>query len=82
MVSYFWRAIPPYRWAVEGKKELLTIPEAAAELGKTRATVWRYVRRGDLNLEIDHGRHKLIDREELERFRTTLKPPGRPRAQT
>ncbi len=52
--------------------EYLSIPQAAAELGRTRQTVWRHVRLGRLRaVRIGHG--FVVERRELAALRG-LKP--------
>lgn len=56
---------------------LLTIAEAAEELGFHYNTVYRFCVAGRLGQKI--GRQWLITREELNQFKATPRPPGRPR---
>lgn len=60
-----------------GEKRLLTIPEAARELGMSRVVVWRLVKRGTLP-SIGTERVRLIDADVLECFRKKDRPTGRP----
>lgn len=61
-----------------GERKLLTLPEAAKEIGLTRAVLWRYVKEGRIP-HITAGRFILIDAEDVERFKNTPRHPGRPR---
>lgn len=64
--------------AMERGDELLSIPVAAAEIGMTRAALWRYVAAERLPAQ-KVGRDWLIRREDLEMFHRGRRPPGRPR---
>jgi hypothetical protein len=57
---------------------LLTIPDAAREIGMSRVVLWRHVRAKHIASE-RYGKYTLIDSEELERFRQQERNPGRPR---
>lgn len=64
----------------EEKRELLTIPQAAAELDLTRATLWKHIRSGRLNGAQQLGGPNglwVIDRAVLEAFKTAHPPRGR-----
>lgn len=63
--------------AGEGK-QVLSIAEAAAELGRNPATVWRYIKSGAL-APIRPEPPYLIHRDELNAFLAKDRPPGRPR---
>lgn len=54
----------------------MTVSEVAKELGITENTVRVYCQQGRLGQKI--GRQWLITREELEAFKKTRRPPGRP----
>lgn len=56
---------------------MLTIPEAAKEIGMARAVLWRHVKKGHLQT-VKAGPYELIDSEELERFKAQERKPGRP----
>lgn len=57
--------------------EYLTVPEVAEELRLNPTTVRRFCYAGRLGVKI--GRQWLITREELDLFKATPRPPGRPR---
>lgn len=61
---------------------MLTIPEAAREIGMSRVVLWRHVKKGTLP-SVGTDRVRLIDSEELERFNAQKRkagwPAGRPR---
>lgn len=61
---------------------MLTIPEAAREIGMSRVVLWRHVRKGTLP-SIGTERVRLIDSEELAKFQAAERrqgwPKGRPR---
>lgn len=61
-----------------GERRLLTIPEAAREIGMSRVVLWRHVQKGRLP-SIPAGRFRLIDADDLERFRATERPQGWPK---
>lgn len=61
---------------------MLTIPEAAKELGLTRATVWKLVDSGKLPHAEEAGRFKLIDWDELQAFKAKERRPGWPRGKS
>ncbi len=72
----------------EEKRELLTIPQAAAELDLTRATLWKHIKSGRLTGAQQLGGQNgvwVIDRQVLETFkaehppRATGKPGPKPR---
>lgn len=63
---------------MERGDKLLTIPEAAALVGVTRAVLWRHVKAG----HIPHtpvGKFLLIDQVDAEHFRDNRPKPGRPK---
>jgi hypothetical protein len=60
------------------ERRLLTIPQAAREIGMSRFVLWRHVRHEHLKSE-RHGPHVLIDAEELARFQSQKRRPGRPK---
>jgi excisionase family DNA binding protein len=55
----------------------MTAEEAAEELGLTPQRVREFCQQGRLGRRV--GRQWVITREELERFKQTPRPPGRPR---
>lgn len=59
--------------------DLLTIAEAAKELGFHYNTVYRFCVAGRLGQQV--GRQWVIAREELDRFKASPRLPGRPRKQ-
>lgn len=59
-------------------EDYVLIPVAAKELGVSRQTLWRYVSKERLPAE-RVGRDYVIRREDLEAFKATRKPAGRPR---
>lgn len=58
----------------------MTTADAAAELGVTRAWVWRLIKGGTLAAEM-RGRDWWIERDEVERYKRERKSAGRPVAQ-
>jgi excisionase family DNA binding protein len=60
------------------ERRLLTIPEAADEIGISRVVLWRLVRKGTLP-SIPAGRFRLIDADDLAAFAAKDRKPGRPR---
>jgi excisionase family DNA binding protein len=52
--------------------------EAAAELGVTRAWVWRLIKGGTLAAE-KRGRDWWVEADEVERYKRERKPAHRPR---
>lgn len=62
----------------EGKKDVLSIAEAAEELGRNPATVWRYIKSGSLKPLRDSPPY-VIDRAVLEEFAAKHRPPGWPK---
>ena len=56
--------------------ELLSVAEAAGELGLTTGRVYQFISGGRLKVREILGR-KGITRSELERFRGLQRPPGR-----
>lgn len=59
------------------KRRLLTIPEAAREIGMSRVVLWRHVKKGTLP-SVGTDRVRLIDSEELERFHAQERKAGWP----
>lgn len=59
------------------ERRLLTIPEAAKEIGMSRVVLWRHVKKGTLP-SVGTDRVRLIDSEELERFHAQDRKPGWP----
>ncbi len=57
--------------------ELLTIPDAAEELGLHYNTVYRFCSSGRLGQKV--GNQWIITHAELDAFKATPRPPGRPR---
>ena len=57
--------------------ELLTIKQAAAELEVSVMTVRRHIEAGDI-VPLRPGREYLIHRDELNRYKTNRRRPGRP----
>jgi excisionase family DNA binding protein len=62
-------------------EDYVLIPVAAKELGISRQTLWRYVSKDHRIPAEKVGRDYVIRREDLEAFKATRKPPGRPRKQ-
>lgn len=62
----------------EGTKQVLSIAEAAEELGRNPATVWRYIRSGAL-VPLRDTPPYVIDRDVLEAFAAKHRPPGWPK---
>lgn len=62
---------------MEGRR-LLTIPEAADEIGMSRVVLWRHVRNGRLPSK-EAGPYRLIDADDLARFRAEERKPGWPK---
>ncbi len=60
------------------EKRLLTIPEAAREIGMSRIVLWRHVKKGSIPT-VGTDRVRLIDSEDLERFKAQKRRAGRPR---
>jgi hypothetical protein len=60
------------------ERRLLTIPQAAREIGMSRFVLWRHVKHGHLATE-KAGPHVLIDADELAKFRSQKRRPGRPK---
>jgi predicted DNA-binding transcriptional regulator AlpA len=61
----------------EEKRELLTIPQAAAELDLTRATLWKHIKSGRLTGAQQLGGENgvwVIDRDVLDAFKATRPP--------
>jgi hypothetical protein len=61
-----------------GERRLLTIPEAAKEIGMSRVVLWRLVKRGVVPSE-PAGRFRVIDSEELAKFAEQDRPAGWPK---
>lgn len=57
---------------------MLSIAEAAEELGRNPATVWRYIKSGALTPLRDAPPY-VIDRDVLEAFAAKHRPPGWPK---
>ena len=57
---------------------MLTIPQAAAEIGMTRAVLWRHVKKGNLP-SVQVGPYRLIDADDLARFNAQERKPGWPK---
>lgn len=60
------------------ERRLLTIPEAAREIGMTRAVLWRHVKSGRIP-SIGTDRVRLIDAEALAAFQAVERKPGWPK---
>lgn len=64
---------------------MLTIPQAADELGMSRVVLWRLVKKGTLPSipAGKDGKFRLIDADDLAKFRATERrqgwPKGKPR---
>jgi hypothetical protein len=58
--------------------ELLSMAQAAKEVGITRAGIWYAIKQGLLQAEA-HGPYTLIPRSELERYKKHRPAVGRPR---
>jgi excisionase family DNA binding protein len=61
-----------------GERRLLTIPEAADEIGMSRVVLWRLVKRGVVP-SVPAGRFRLIDADELAEFAKQDRPQGWPK---
>lgn len=57
----------------------MVVSAAAADLGISRVTLWRYIKAGRLKAE-RVGPLFVIEREALEAFKAKPRPVGRPRA--
>ena len=57
--------------------DLLSVSQAAAVIGVTPARVGRFIKSGRLKTEVVDGRHILL-KEEVERFASIPRPPGKP----
>ena len=68
---------------MDERRDLLTVAEAARELGLTARAVLNRIERGELKAERVHARLWLIPRSEVERLRGTgkFKPGPKPRVQ-
>jgi excisionase family DNA binding protein len=60
------------------ERRLLTIPQAADEIGMSRVSLWRLVKKGALR-SIPAGRFRLIDADDLEKFQSEDRPAGWPK---
>jgi predicted site-specific integrase-resolvase len=60
------------------ERRLLTIPQAADEIGMSRVVLWRLVRKGTIP-SIPAGRFRLIDADVLVRFQAKDRPQGWPK---
>lgn len=56
---------------------MLTIPEAADEIGMSRVVLWRHVNKGHLPT-VEVGKYRMVDAEDLARFKAQERKPGRP----
>lgn len=72
------RPTRPVRIGVRTDKPLLSIAEAAEELGRNPATVWRYIKSGAL-IPIRQEPPYLIHRDSLDAFVAKTRPPGWPK---
>jgi predicted DNA-binding transcriptional regulator AlpA len=61
-----------------GERRLLTIPEAAREIGMSRVVLWRHVQKGNIPT-IGTDRIRLIDSEDLAKFQAEDRPQGWPK---
>lgn len=59
-------------------RRLLTIPQAAREIGMTRAVLWRHVQKGRIPVT-EAGPYRLIDAADLAAFVATERKPGWPK---
>lgn len=57
---------------------MLTIPQAAREIGMTRAALWRHVKKGSIPV-VDAGPYQLIDAADPAAFQATERKPGWPK---
>lgn len=57
---------------------MLTIPEAAREIGMSRVVLWRHVQKGTIP-SIGTERVRLIDSEDLAAFQAKDRPQGWPK---
>jgi predicted DNA-binding transcriptional regulator AlpA len=60
------------------EKRLLTIPQAAREIGMSRIVLWRHVKKGTIP-SVGTERVRLIDADDLACFQRTKRRTGRPR---
>lgn len=58
-----------------GERRLLTIPQAAREIGMSRVVLWRHVRKGNIPSE-QAGPYVLIDADDLAAFKAQERRPG------
>jgi excisionase family DNA binding protein len=61
-----------------GERELLTIKQAAEDLGVSVMSVRRYIEAGRLT-PYKPGRELFFWSDELDRFKASRRPPGRPK---
>lgn len=64
-----------------GEREVVTVHEAAIELGVSHVSVWRYIDKGRLPAR-RVGPIYLIDQSDLDAFKAIKRPKGRPRKST
>lgn len=57
------------------ERRLLTIPEAAREIGMSRVVLWRHVKKGRIPSE-QAGPYVLIDAKDLAAFKAQERRPG------
>lgn len=57
---------------------MLTIPQAAREIGMSRVVLWRHVKKGRIPT-VESGPYILIDADELARFNAQPRPQGWPK---
>lgn len=62
---------------MEGRR-LLTIPEAAREIGMSRVVLWRHVKKGTIP-SIGTEQVRLIDADDLAKFQAQERPAGWPK---
>lgn len=63
----------------EGAADLLTVAQAAAELGMQPRSVRQAIEQGRLQAERFGPKATMLRRVEVERYRRTKRRPGRPR---
>ena len=56
------------------------VTEAANQIGLSRQRVWLYIRDGRLKATENEFGLWLISQKEIDRFKATLKPSGRPKS--
>jgi excisionase family DNA binding protein len=63
---------------IQSSSPIFTLSEAATFLGLSIESVRKYVQKKRIKPTATIGRAYLFSRDECERFRPTIKPPGNP----